>query len=78
MMLKKGIKNVILLYDFGTINESKESALKMKELFDRVYVTAIRKPGIDPGNIDLEYLEEVLRGAVDPISFFYNKVEIKI
>ena len=50
----------------------------MKELFDRVYVTAIRKPGIDPGNIDLEYLEEVLRGAVDPISFFYNKVEIKI
>lgn len=78
MMRRKGVKTVILLYDFGTINESKDSALKMRELFDRVYVTAIRKPGIDPGNIDLEYLEEVLRGAVDPISFFYNKVEIKL
>lgn len=78
MMRRKGVKTVILLYDFGTINESKDSALKMRELFDRVYVTAIRKPGIDPGNIDLEYLEEVLRGSVDPISFFYNKVEIKL
>lgn len=78
MMLKKRIKNVILLYDFGTINESKDSALKMKDLFENVYVTAIRKPGIDPGNIDLQYLEEVLNDAVDPISFFYNKLEVKI
>lgn len=78
MLLKKKVKNIILLYDYGTINESKNSALKMKELFDRVYVTAIRKPGIDPGNIDLPYLEEVLKDAEDPINFFYNKVEVKI
>ncbi len=50
----------------------------MRELFDSVYVTAIRRQGVDPGNIDLEYLEEVLGGAIDPISFFYNKVEIKL
>ena len=74
----RGVKNVILLYDYGTINESKETALKMRDTFDRVYVTAIRREGIDPGNIDLNYLEEVLRGAVDPINFFYNKVEIKL
>lgn len=77
-MIKKQVKTVILLYDFGTINESKDTALKMREMFDTVLVTAIRKPGIDPGNIDLEYLEEVLAGATDPFTFFCNKVEIKI
>lgn len=78
MLKKKGIKNIILLYDYGTINESKEASLKMREIFDRVYVTAIRREGVDPGNIDIEYLEEVLQGAIDPINFFYNRVEVKL
>lgn len=75
---KKNVSNVILLYDYGTINESKETALRMREIFPAVWVTAIRKEGVDPGNIDIDYLDEVLRGAVDPIIFFYNKVEVKI
>ena len=77
-LLKKKVKNVILLYDEGTINESREAALKMRELFDSVLVTAIRRKGVDPGNIDLEYLDEVLQGAVDPLTFSYNRLEVKI
>lgn len=77
-LLKKQVKNVILLYDYGTIDESKDTALKMRDMFDSVLVTAIRKEGIDPGNIDLAYLEEVLQGATDPFNFFCNKVEVKI
>lgn len=38
-------------------------------MFDSVLVTAIRKEGVDPGNIDLAYLEEVLQGATDPFNF---------
>lgn len=76
-MRRKGVRTVILLYDYGTINESKETAFRMREVFEQVYVTAIREEGIDPGNITLDYLEEVLRGAVDPINFFANKVEVK-
>ena len=77
-LLQKKVKNVILLYDYGTIDESKDTALKMRDMFDSVLVTAIRKEGVDPGNIDLAYLEEVLQGATDPFNFFCNKVEVKI
>lgn len=68
-LLQKKVKNVILLYDYGTIDESKDTALKMRDMFDSVLVTAIRKEGVDPGNIDLAYLEEVLQGATDPFNF---------
>lgn len=77
LMRRKKIKTVILLYDYGTINESKSTALQMRDTFENVYVAAIREPGVDPGNITLEYLDEVLRGAVDPLNFFANKVEVK-
>ena len=40
-------------------------------------MTAIRQEGVDPGNITLEYLEEVLTQATDPINFYANKVEVK-
>lgn len=76
-LVKKKVKNIILLYDYGTINESKDTALKMRDIFENVYVTAIRKEGIDPGNIELDYLEEVLSKAQDPLTFFCNKIEPK-
>jgi hypothetical protein len=75
---RREVKTVILLYDYGTINESKETSMRMREMFDRVLVCAIRKEGVDPGNIDIDYLDEVLRTASDPVNFFFNKVEVKI
>lgn len=77
-LLRKQVERVILLYDYKTINESKEAALRMVDLFDEVYVTAIRREGVDPGNITLDYLEEVLGGASDPINYFCNKIESNI
>lgn len=77
-LLRKKVERVILLYDYKTINESKEAALRMTDLFDEVYVTAIRREGVDPGNITLDYLEEVLDGAYDPINYFCNKIESNI
>ena len=69
----RGVKNVILLYDYGTIKESKEAAFKMKEAFDSVLVAEIPTRGIDPGNISREELFKVLENAVDPVSFYLNK-----
>lgn len=77
-LVGKGVKNIILMYDEGTINESRAAALKMRELFDSVLVTAIRRKGVDPGNISMDYLNEVLQNAVDPLTFSYNRLEVKI
>ena len=76
-LIRRGVRNVILMYDYGTINESKDAALKMRDRFDSVQVAAIRRPGVDPGNITLDYLNEILDGLVDPISYFCDKLERK-
>lgn len=72
-LVLRGVKNVILLYDYGTIKESKEAALKMREDFDSVLVAAIMTPGVDPGNISREELFTVLDNATDPISFYLDR-----
>lgn len=77
-LLRKRVRRVVLLYDYQTINESKEASLRMSGLFEEVLVTAIRQEGVDPGNITLDYLEEVLRDASDPINYFCNKIEANI
>lgn len=74
MLLKKKIKNIILLYDYGTIKESKEAALRMRDLFESVWVAAIRTPGVDPGNISIEELTEVLENVEDPLNFYLGKL----
>lgn len=74
-LVRRGVRNVILMYDYGTIEESKDAALRMRDSFDSVLVAAIRRPGVDPGNITLDYLNEVLDGLVDPISYFCDKLE---
>lgn len=76
-LLRKNVKKVILLYDYKTIEESKEASMKMKDLFECVLVTAIRKEGVDPGNISMEYLLKVLEEATDPLSYFCGKIETK-
>lgn len=77
-LLRKKVRNIVLLYDDGTIDESREAALRMRELFDTVMVAAIRRRGVDPGNIDIDYLMEVLESACDPLTFSYNRLEMKI
>ena len=72
-LVLRGVKNVILLYDYGTIKESKEAALKMRGDFDSVLVAAIMTPGVDPGNISREELFTVLDNATDPISFYLDR-----
>jgi hypothetical protein len=74
MLLRKKVKNIILLYDYGTIKESKEAALRMRDLFDSVWVAAIKTPGVDPGNISLEELNEVFDSVQDPLNFYLGKV----
>lgn len=74
MLLKKKVKNIILLYDYGTIKERKEAALRMRDLFDSVWVAAIRTPGVDPGNISIEELEDVLKNVEDPLNFYLGKL----
>lgn len=72
MLKYKGIKNILLLYDYGTVNESKETSLVLAKVFDNVKVANIDIPGVDPGNITVKQLNEVLLKAQDPINFYLN------
>ena len=62
------------LPDDIAIKESKEAALRMRDLFDSVWVAAIRTPGVDPGNISIEELEDVLKNVEDPLNFYLGKL----
>lgn len=46
----------------------------MRDLFDSVWVAAIRTPGVDPGNISIEELEDVLKNVEDPLNFYLGKL----
>lgn len=68
------IKNIFLLYDEDALQESKENSLILNKYF-HTFVCRIKDKEIDPGNMDIEYLDNVLRGAVDPQNFYLNNLE---
>lgn len=71
---RKGIENVILMYDDATVEESKSAGLMLAKSFN-TKIAYLYKPGIDPGDMDIDYLEDVLDNLYDPINFYVSKIK---
>lgn len=71
------IKNIYLLYDGGTINESKRSGLMILSNIKNgnVFVCDIKDKSLDPGVMDEGMLLEVLEKSVNCFSFNYGKID---
>ena len=74
MLRHKKVKNILLLYDYGTVSESKETSMLLAKSFDNVKVANIDIPGVDPGNITASQLDDVISKAQDPVNFYLNHI----
>lgn len=70
------IKNIYLLYDGGTIKQSKQCGLFiLSNTGKNVRVCDIKQKDFDPGDMDAVQLVESLEQSVDGFEFNYNKVD---
>lgn len=73
LLLKKKIKRVILMYDYGTVRQLKELSLKLSRWYE-VDICDIGFEDIDPGNIDKKYLNKLLLNLKNYIYFYSSKL----
>lgn len=70
---KPSIKSVILMLDDSTVPQSKSAGLLLSKHFN-TKIAHLTRPGIDPNDMDLDYLIEILDHLDDPINFYVNKI----
>lgn len=75
-LLDKSIKSVILLYDPDAVEESKRYSEQLT-LYFKVLVGYIKNLDKDPGDLNLEELENVLNNLESPLNFRINKLQKK-
>lgn len=73
-LLKKGVKHVILMYDFNTIKKVQEYALLLTNYFPIVEIAEIRDEGKDPGNMFDEDFDLVLSSLKSPSYYKLNRL----
>jgi 5S rRNA maturation endonuclease (ribonuclease M5) len=74
---KKSVKFVILLYDYGTIKQSKSISLELNKYF-KTMVGVIKDKNVDPGDMSFEYLHEILTSLQNPMEFYMNNLNTAI
>jgi len=67
------VENVILMYDYNTVKQSKRYGLELSKHFN-TEICYIDREGIDPGNIEMDYLAEVLSKRENFLYFYTNKL----
>jgi len=70
------VEEIILMYDPGTIKQIKTYSSRLSKKF-KVWVAEIKGDDIDPGNISLKYLEEIMNNLVDFLYFYKNRIDLK-
>lgn len=70
------VKNVILMYDPNTVEQSKRYSMELSKYFN-VDVCYIEDPNTDPGNIDLNYLQQILNNKKNFYYFYHSKISLK-
>lgn len=73
LIKNKNVKKVVLMYDDMTVEQSKTAGMILHKYF-QTKIAHLTKPGVDPGDMDIDYLEEILDRLEDPINFFVNKI----
>lgn len=71
---KKGVERAILMYDDATVEESKSAGMMLASRF-KTKIAYLYKPGVDPGDMDMDYLDDVLSNLYDPINFYVSKIK---
>jgi len=74
---KSNVKTIYLMYDEGTIQQSKQYSMELSKYFE-VFVCYIDDPKIDPGNMDKNYLSKILDNAENYLYFYTSKINSKI
>jgi 5S rRNA maturation endonuclease (ribonuclease M5) len=77
LLKETNVKDVILMYDEGTIQQSQKYSMTLSKHFN-VSVVEITDPDIDPGNISLKDLQEKLLKAKNFLYFYTSKIGIKL
>lgn len=76
LLQSKGVKNILLIYDPDAVNESKRYAVDLYKYFDvKVGFTTGSK---DPGDININELNEIIIKSENPLLFKINKVQKQI
>ena len=73
---KKSVDTIILMYDYGTIKQSKSYGLRLCRYW-KTYVTLNENPDIDPGNMDLAFANCLLKNKKDALDFYLSTLEVR-
>lgn len=72
----KKIQNIILLYDYNTIQQTKRYSIELSRYFN-CRIGEITLKDRDPGDMTFEEFQVVLSNLKDPYSYNINRVQIK-
>lgn len=75
---KKSVTTVILMYDEDSLRSMKKTSMSLVDTFESVYVAPILFKGVDPGNIQVMQLSQVLANLKDPVDYFSSIVTLNL
>lgn len=75
-LYKKGVRNIILCYDPGTIQQVKTASLKLSKKFN-IKIGEL-KGCKDPGEMELCDFEKVFLNLVTPLEYYANRMELQL
>lgn len=73
-LYNKGVQNVILCYDPGTIQQVKSASLKLSKKFN-IKIGELRGEK-DPGEMNIWDFEKIFVNLVSPIEYYANRLQI--
>ena len=77
LLLNTNVKTIILMYDPGTIDQMKKHGLELSKNFE-VFVAEIKDKNMDPGDINSNYLSEILKNMKNILYFYNNRINLSL
>lgn len=71
-IFKKGVENIILLYDPGTVQQVKTTSLKLLKYFNILIGELLGDK--DPGEMNILDFKKVLLSLKDPMEYYLNRI----
>lgn len=72
----KNIKHIILFFDIDVINKIKKYTMEYLNEFESVRIIHTKSPDQDPADISREEMLRVYDNKIDPINFYFNKIQV--
>lgn len=71
----KNVDTIIILFDEGTIKNSKKYGMKLIETKKEIKICELKKKDADPGELIVDELFEAFEKSVGALSFNFNKID---